>query len=115
MNYKDKLVGDVELAPDAPAWLVQLAGSLQNVDRDEYLKQIEDFNVSIKAQGRTQAVAMARDLVVQFGLEKGDVFQSTRKAVVPAKYRDPATGKTWSGRGKAPVWLAGKDRAGFKV
>ena len=32
MNYKDKLVGDVELAPDAPTWLVQLAGSLQNVD-----------------------------------------------------------------------------------
>ena len=53
MNYKDKLVGDVELAPDAPTWLVQLAGSLQNVDRDKYLKQIEDFNVSIKAQGRT--------------------------------------------------------------
>ena len=75
MNYKDKLVGDVELAPDAPTWLVQLAGSLQNVDRDKYLKQIEDFNVSIKAQGRTQAVALARDLVVQFGLEKGDVFQ----------------------------------------
>ena len=57
MNYKDKLVGDVELAPNAPAWLVQLAGSLQNVDRDEYLKQIEDFNVSIKAQGRAQAQA----------------------------------------------------------
>ena len=75
MNYKDKLVGDVELAPDAPTWLVQLAGSLQNVDRDEYLKQIEDFNVSIKAQGRTQAVALARDLVVQFGLEKGGGFK----------------------------------------
>ena len=115
MNYKDKLVGDVQLAPNAPVWLVQLAGSLQSIERNEYLKQIEDFNASIKAQGRTQAVALARALVVQFGLEKGDVFQPMRKAIVAAKYRDPATGKTWSGRGKAPYWLEGKDRSIFAL
>lgn len=115
MNYKDKLVGDVELAPNAPVWLVQLAGSLQNVDRDEYLKQITDFNDSIKTQGRTHAVAQARALVVQFGLEERDLFRPTRKAVVAPKYRDPATGKTWSGRGRAPLWLVGSDRSAFAV
>lgn len=32
------------------------------------------------------------------------------------KYRDPATGATWSGRGKAPSWLAGAtDRAVFLI
>jgi DNA-binding protein H-NS len=32
------------------------------------------------------------------------------------KYRDPRTGATWSGRGRAPVWLAGaKDRTAFLV
>jgi DNA-binding protein H-NS len=32
------------------------------------------------------------------------------------KYRDPATGATWSGRGKAPAWLAGaKDRTAYLI
>ncbi|MCL4665776.1 H-NS family nucleoid-associated regulatory protein [Burkholderia pseudomallei] len=32
----------------------------------------------------------------------------------PAKYRDPKTGVTWSGRGRAPAWIANaKDRSKF--
>ena len=34
---------------------------------------------------------------------------------VAAKYRDPATGQTWTGRGKAPKWIDGKDRAQFAI
>ncbi|BBU32702.1 hypothetical protein BTHE68_64360 (plasmid) [Burkholderia sp. THE68] len=30
-----------------------------------------------------------------------------------AKYRDPASGSTWSGRGRAPAWIVGKDRDAF--
>lgn len=30
------------------------------------------------------------------------------KAGLPAKYRDPESGKTWSGRGRVPAWLAGE-------
>jgi DNA-binding protein H-NS len=34
----------------------------------------------------------------------------------PAKYRDPKSGATWSGRGPAPVWLAGAtDRSRFLI
>jgi DNA-binding protein H-NS len=34
----------------------------------------------------------------------------------PAKYRDPETGAMWSGRGRAPAWMANaKDRAKFEV
>jgi DNA-binding protein H-NS len=34
----------------------------------------------------------------------------------PAKYRDPKTGATWSGRGPAPAWLAvAKDRSRFLI
>ena len=33
-----------------------------------------------------------------------------------AKYRDPKSGATWSGRGRAPAWLAGaKDRSKFLI
>ena len=34
---------------------------------------------------------------------------------VAAKYRDPATGQSWTGRGKAPKWIDGKDRAQFLI
>jgi DNA-binding protein H-NS len=34
---------------------------------------------------------------------------------VRAKYRDPATGDTWSGRGRMSTWLAAKVKAGEKV
>ncbi|WP_175941033.1 H-NS histone family protein [Caballeronia sp. BCC1704] len=34
---------------------------------------------------------------------------------VAIKYRDPESGATWSGRGRAPQWIAGKDREAFLV
>ena len=33
---------------------------------------------------------------------------------VAPKYRDPATGETWAGRGARPRWLVAKIRAGKK-
>lgn len=34
----------------------------------------------------------------------------------PALYRDPKSGATWSGRGRAPAWIAGaKDRGRFLI
>jgi DNA-binding protein H-NS len=32
-----------------------------------------------------------------------------------AKYRDPATGATWSGRGRVPQWIADKNRDDFLI
>jgi DNA-binding protein H-NS len=65
------------------------------------------------------AIIQAKEIIAQFGLSVSDVFQEpgTRKkmAKVAVKYRDPKTGKTWSGRGKPPLWIAGQDRALFDV
>jgi len=44
------------------------------------------------------------------------VSKGQRKGPQPAKYLDPKTGATWSGRGPAPAWLAAaKDRTRFLV
>jgi DNA-binding protein H-NS len=41
---------------------------------------------------------------------------STKMQVGVAKYRDPASGKTWTGRGKPPLWIVGaKDRDAFLI
>ncbi|PHV04298.1 histone family protein nucleoid-structuring protein H-NS [Janthinobacterium sp. BJB412] len=37
------------------------------------------------------------------------------RAPVPTKYRDDATGQTWTGRGRAPKWLEGKDKNQFLI
>lgn len=40
--------------------------------------------------------------------------KTTKASKVSAKYRDPDSGKTWSGRGMAPVWLREHEKAGRK-
>ena len=83
-------------------------------------KQITD----LQNQGRLDAIEKARSLVAEFGLAPDDVFGGARKkpgkgsptgTKVAAKYRDPETGKTWTGRGVAPKWIAGKDREAFLI
>lgn len=72
-------------------------------------------------EGKQAAIKKARDLVAEFGIDSKEVFGNTRASngtagrKVEPKYRDPATGNTWTGRGKPPRWLAGKDRDAFKI
>ncbi len=40
--------------------------------------------------------------------------KTSKPAKVPAKYRDPDSGKTWSGRGMAPAWMREYEKAGRK-
>ena len=68
-----------------------------------------------------EAKAKVRELVVQYGLTVQEVFpkasarEGKKMGSVAPKYRDPQTGATWSGRGKAPLWIAGKDRTAFTI
>ncbi|MDR0275541.1 MAG: H-NS histone family protein [Burkholderiaceae bacterium] len=38
-----------------------------------------------------------------------------KRAATPVKYRDPATGMTWTGRGRMPAWLQNKDRSVYLI
>ena len=70
-----------------------------------------------QAEAKAKAVAEARALIQEHGLTAADVFPAAKaKASVGApKYRDPATGVTWTGRGKPPNWINGKDRTPFLI
>ena len=89
----------------------------------ELLKQREALDAQIAEVRKGEfanAVSQARQLVQEFGLTAQDIFGGTRQSkvkgtTVPAKYRAPSTGATWSGRGKPPLWIAGKDRAQFAI
>lgn len=94
----------------------------------ELLQQREELELAI-VQARQNEIASAvtkvRELVAEFGLTAQDVFPGRSSKVgggktkpvskVAAKYRDPATGQTWTGRGKAPKWIEGRDRALFTI
>lgn len=68
------------------------------------------------------AIKKARELVSAFSLTAEDVFPRGRKPsaakgnTVAPKYRHPATGATWTGRGKAPTWIRdAADRSSFAI
>ncbi len=71
------------------------------------------------------AVTRVREIVAEYGLTAHDVFpgragktggaSKPTPTKVAAKYRDPATGQTWTGRGKAPKWIDGKSREQFLI
>lgn len=92
----------------------------------DLLKQRDALTLQIEEARKREiadAVAKARALVAEYGLTAQDVFPVGRRArarsgtgvKVAPKYRDPATGMTWTGRGKAPKWIEGKDRAQFLI
>lgn len=68
------------------------------------------------------AIETAKALINDYGLNPTDLFPTGKikvagkqKAKVAPKYKDPASGMTWSGRGIAPKWLVGKDRSAYKL
>jgi len=76
----------------APAWIANAK------NRDRFLVDANAASPSASAGGKAE--------------RKGNYVRGQQ----PAKYRDPKTGATWSGRGRAPAWLANaKDRAKFSI
>jgi DNA-binding protein H-NS len=90
----------------------------------DLIKQKEALEAQIAQTRQSEvnaAITKARSIVSEYGLTVQDVFGGKRaakggsKSPVAPKFRDPATGNTWSGRGKPPLWIAGKDRAQFAI
>ena len=51
-----------------------------------------------------------------FGSGKGRRGKSAGTGIkVAPKYRNPATGETWTGRGKPPKWIQGQNRDSFLI
>lgn len=61
---------------------------------------------------RTDAIAKVKALMAEYGLTAADLAGKAPAAPkaegskkVAAKYRDPASGQSWTGRGLKPKWL----------
>jgi DNA-binding protein H-NS len=76
---------------------------------------LEQQIAEARREARAGAIAQIKALMAEHGLTLGDLGGKAPAATpaggarkggkVPPKYRDPATGTTWSGRGLQPKWL----------
>lgn len=67
-----------------------------------------------------QAIEQVRAIVQAYGLSQKDIFGNARagrksSGKVQPKYKNPETGETWSGRGRTPKWLEGKNLNKYKL
>ena len=94
--------------------------SLQELlaQKAEIDRQISDA----RRQERSDAVSRVRALMAEHGLTAADLVAkttspraSTSGRKVAAKYRDPATGQTWTGRGLKPKWLSAALESGKQL
>ncbi|ARV18616.1 hypothetical protein AEP_01672 [Curvibacter sp. AEP1-3] len=87
-------------------------------------ESLEAQIAEIREKEFAKAIEDVKALINQHNLTVGDVFGSNTRGIkteaksatkVAAKYRDPLTGNTWSGRGLAPKWLAGKNKEDYAI
>lgn len=76
--------------------------------------ELEKQIAEMQRDERADAIAQVRSLMSQHGLSVADLASKVggpkisgpkTGAKVAAKYRNPATGDSWSGRGLKPKWL----------
>jgi DNA-binding protein H-NS len=86
---------------------------------------LEKQIVDAQREEKAAAIAQIKALMAQYGLTLADIgaratAPAPRRAAgsgnkVAPKYRDPATGATWSGRGLKPRWLEAALAAGRSI
>ncbi|AXW61545.1 DNA-binding protein [Ralstonia solanacearum] len=83
-------------------------------------QKLEEQLESVRLKELEQVIAQVKQIVADYGLTAEDIGLSQkgkakgRRTVAP-KYRDPKTGATWTGRGRAPAWIAGKNFDRFLI
>ncbi|MGU3629892.1 H-NS histone family protein [Comamonas sp. C24C] len=92
------------------------------VSYKDLLAQRATLEAKIEAARKSEigaAVQQIKSLISTYGLTQDDIFPQGKtkatRATVDPKYRDPATGQTWTGRGKPPTWIKDQDRSQFEI
>lgn len=88
-----------------PAWIAKVR------DRTKFLIDGGGAAPGANGVGKTKVALKKTSATARTVAGKGQ-----GKGSLPAKYRDPKTGATWSGHARAPAWIANvKDRTKFLI
>jgi len=95
----------------APAWIADVK------DRAKFLIASGTDAVRAESMSLAKSLSATKSVAKKSSVAAGAAAANgQRKGLQPAKYLDPKTGATWSGRGRAPAWLSAiKDRTRFLV
>lgn len=85
----------------------------------EQISKLQNEAASVLKAEREQAISGIIEQMSLFGISVDDLKikgAKNKKSNLPvdAKFKDPATGKTWSGRGRQPTWIKGS-RDGYLI
>ncbi|TES63850.1 H-NS histone family protein [Burkholderia cepacia] len=83
--------------------------------REALEKQITEARNQERGQAVEKIQELMRDYDISLAELAGKKTRKYTKRTVPPKYRDPISGKTWTGRGKPPMWIAGQNRDQFLI
>ena len=97
------------------AEIAKLEKQAEAVRKSEVAGVVAKIKAAIKAYGITAAdLGLGRAAAKTVTEKKGS--KKTNASIGVPKYRDPKSGKTWTGRGKPPTWIAGvKDRDPYLI
>ena len=92
------------------------------IEEAETLRREKQEEAKVALLAKWQAEAAENNLSLDTILQgqKPEQAQSGKArrrtgGTVAAKFRNPETGQTWSGRGREPTWIKGKNREEFKI
>lgn len=100
-----------------------MANIEDSMELSDIRQRMSDLNQEAKSlvqKGRKRALGEILKFMGDFDITVQDIEQAANKPAQVlrnptyglAKYQDPDTGKTWTGRGKAPKWLLEKEAKG---
>ena len=86
----------------------------------EKIAQLQQEAEQLRKKELADVIADIRQKMITYGISVEDIgkLPSTKKARKPSisrgvpKYRNPATGTTWTGKGKSPQWVRDYEASG---
>ncbi|WP_082875083.1 H-NS histone family protein [Burkholderia sp. MSMB1589WGS] len=93
---------------------------------DELKARLDELNKEAEAARQREiagSLSKIREAILKYEIRPEQIFPSwtrlrspdKRRNPLPPKYRNPMTGETWNGRGRAPKWMSGMPRDEFLI
>jgi DNA-binding protein H-NS len=90
----------------------------------ELTKQIAELQRAAEAARKAEtasAISQIQAIMNEYGLSVSDISGKGKsksnkpKGIVAVQFKNPDTNETWTGRGRAPRWLDGKDKEAYRI
>jgi DNA-binding protein H-NS len=95
----------------------QVSAWFEGLSFNRQVSLLDSLSTSNSKIRNARIAELHRELAALYGNNSrtNGATKRGKQSKVQAKYRDPATGDTWSGRGRMSTWVAAKVKASEKA